>query len=123
MIAGVPFAGVLTGAMLLLSIAQIGVVPVLGSTVAWLYWTGESAWGTFLLVWMIVAGTMDNFLRPILIRKGADLPLLLVFAGVVGGLLAFGLIGIFVGPVVLAVADALLKAWIDRDSREAETSE
>jgi predicted PurR-regulated permease PerM len=119
-IAGVPFAGVLTGAMLLLSIAQIGVVPVLGCAVAWLYWSGESTWGTVLLVWTIVAGTMDNFLRPILIRKGADLPLLLVFAGVVGGLLAFGLIGIFVGPVVLAVADALLMSWIDGEASEAE---
>ncbi|HEX9143772.1 MAG TPA: AI-2E family transporter, partial [Candidatus Binatia bacterium] len=90
---------------------------------AWLYWTGESTWGTFLLVWTIIAGTMDNFLRPILIRKGADLPLLLVFAGVVGGLIAFGLIGIFVGPVVLAVADALLNAWIDREPSGDETSE
>ncbi len=114
-IAGVPFAAVLAGAMLFLSIAQIGVVPVLAAAVAWLYWTGDSAWGTFLLVWTIVAGTMDNFLRPILIKRGADLPLLLVFAGVVGGLLAFGLIGIFVGPVVLAVADALLTAWIDTE--------
>jgi predicted PurR-regulated permease PerM len=118
-IAGVPFAGVLTGTMLFLSIAQIGVIPVLGCSVAWLYWSGESAWGTFLLVWTIVAGTMDNFVRPILIKKGADLPLLLVFAGVVGGLLAFGLIGIFVGPVVLAVADALLTAWIDADTTSA----
>ena len=112
-IAGVPFTSILTAAMFLLSIAQIGVVPVLGSAVAWFYWTGDSVWGTFLLVWTIIAGTMDNFLRPILIRKGADMPLLLVFAGVVGGLLSFGLIGIFVGPVVLAVADALLNAWID----------
>jgi len=120
MIAGVPFAGVLTGAMLLLSIAQIGVVPVLGIAVGWLYWSGASGWGTFLLVWTIFAGAMDNFLRPILIRKGADLPLLLVFAGVVGGLLAFGLIGIFVGPVVLAVADALLTAWIDADVETAK---
>jgi predicted PurR-regulated permease PerM len=121
-IAGVPFAGVLTGAMLFLSIAQIGVVPVLGCAVAWLYWSGASAWGTFMLVWTIVAGTMDNFLRPILIRKGADLPLLLVFAGVVGGLLAFGLIGIFVGPVVLAVADALLTAWIDSEAIKDEST-
>jgi predicted PurR-regulated permease PerM len=122
-IAGVPFAGVLTGVMFLLSIAQIGVLPVLGSAVVWLYWSGDSAWGTFLLVWTIVAGTMDNFLRPILIRKGADLPLLLVFAGVVGGLLAFGLIGIFVGPVVLAVADALLAAWIDGEPQDDEMSD
>ena len=122
-IAGVPFAGVLTAAMLLLSIAQIGVIPVLGFAVAWLYWSGDSGWGTFLLIWTIVAGTMDNFLRPILIRKGADLPLLLVFAGVIGGLLAFGLIGIFVGPVVLAVADALLIAWIDRDTTDDRATE
>ena len=118
-----PFAGVLTAVMLLLSIAQIGVIPVLGCAVGWLYWTGDSTWGTFLLVWTILAGTMDNFLRPILIRRGADLPLLLIFAGVVGGLLAFGLIGIFVGPVVLAVADALLTAWIDGEPGAAEANE
>ena len=64
-----------------------------------------------------------NFLRPILIRRGADLPLLLVFAGVIGGLLAFGLIGIFVGPVVLAVADKLLMAWIDGDATDDQTTE
>jgi predicted PurR-regulated permease PerM len=121
-IAGVPFAGVLAAAMLLLSIAQVGVVPVLGCAVAWLYWIGDSTWGTFLLVWTIVVGSMDNFLRPILIRRGADLPLLLIFAGVVGGLLAFGLIGIFVGPVVLAVADALLTAWIDAELRAEKTT-
>ena len=55
---------------------------------------------------------LDNVVRPILIRKGADLPLLLILAGVIGGLLAFGLIGIFVGPVVLAVAYTLFEAWI-----------
>jgi predicted PurR-regulated permease PerM len=123
MIAGVPFASVLTAAMLLLAIAQIGVVPVLGAATAWLYWTGDTAWGTFLLVWTVIAGAMDNFLRPILIRKGADLPLLLIFAGVIGGLLAFGMIGIFVGPVVLAVADTLLNAWIDAEPKAETASE
>jgi predicted PurR-regulated permease PerM len=122
-IAGVPYAAVLTVAMFLLAIAQIGVVPVLGCAMAWLYWTGESGWGTFMLVWTIIVGGMDNFLRPILIRKGADLPLLLIFAGVVGGLLAFGLIGIFIGPVVLAVADKLLTAWMDRDKMDVENEE
>jgi predicted PurR-regulated permease PerM len=123
MIAGVPFAGVLTAVMLLVSIAQIGVVPVLGSAAAWLYWSGASGWGTFMIIWTIIAGTMDNFLRPILIRRGADLPLLLVFAGVVGGLLGFGLTGIFVGPVVLAVADKLLMAWLDNEGQQEQTTE
>lgn len=121
-IAAVPFATVLTAAMFLLSIAQIGVLPVLGAVVAWLYWTGETGWGTFMLVWTIVAAPMDNFLRPILIKKGADLPLLLVFAGVIGGLLAFGLIGIFIGPVVLAVADRLLTAWIEGDKVDSPST-
>ena len=68
-----------------------------------------------------VVGTMDNFLRPFLIKKGADLPLL-IFTGVVGGLIAFGLIGIFVGPVVLAVAHTLLSAWVDEEIAGVEES-
>jgi len=116
-IAGVPLAGLLTAAMLFLCIAQVGPSPVLFPAVIWLYWTGETAWGTFLLVWSVVVVTMDNFLRPVLIKRGADLPLLLIFAGVIGGLLAFGLVGIFVGPVVLAVAYTLLEAWIDDGTR------
>ncbi len=75
-------------------------------------WTRVSPSAWVSLAWTIVVGTMDNFLRPILIKKGADLPLLLIFAGVIGGLMAFGLIGIFVGPVVLAVGYTLLLAWM-----------
>ena len=63
-----------------------------------------------------MVGALDNVLRPILIRRGVDLPLLLIFAGVIGGLIAFGLIGIFVGPVVLAVTYTLLEAWINEDT-------
>ena len=111
-IAGVPFAGPLTAVMLLFCIAQLGPSLVLFPAVAWVYWTGDTGWGTFLLVWSLVVGTMDNFLRPALIKRGADLPLLLIFAGVIGGLFAFGLVGIFVGPVLLAVAYTLLDAWV-----------
>jgi predicted PurR-regulated permease PerM len=65
----------------------------------------------------IVAGTLDNVLRPFLIKKGADLPLLLIFVGVIGGLIAFGLMGIFVGPLVLAVTYTLLNAWMNNPRR------
>jgi predicted PurR-regulated permease PerM len=118
-IAGVPYASLLSAVMLILCIAQLGPALVLFPAVGWMYWTGENAWATFLLVWSIVVSLLDNFLRPILIKKGADLPLLLIFAGVVGGLLGFGLIGIFVGPVVLAVTYTLLEAWIEEDFDEA----
>ena len=120
-IARVPFAAVLTAMMFMLAIAQIGPIPVLITAVVWLYWSSSTGWGTFLLIWTLVVGTMDNFLRPVLIKKGADLPLLLIFSGVVGGLIAFGLIGIFVGPVVLAVAHTLLSAWVDEEVTEVES--
>ena len=114
-IAGVPFATILTALMFMLCIAQLGPTLVLAPAVVWLYWSGDTGWGTFLLVWTVIVGTMDNFLRPLLIKQGADLPLLLILAGVIGGLLAFGLVGIFVGPVVLAVAYTLLEAWLGDD--------
>ncbi len=111
-IAGVPFAAPLTLVMFVLCIAQLGPILVLLGATAWVYASVGVGWGTFLLIWSIVVGLMDNFVRPALIRKGADLPFLLIFAGVVGGLVSFGLIGIFVGPVVLAVAFTLVDDWI-----------
>lgn len=120
-IAGIPFAAVLTALIFLTAIAQVGPFLVMIPAVIWLYWSGSTGWGTFLLVWALVVGTMDNFLRPVLIKKGADLPLLLIFSGVVGGLIAFGLIGIFVGPVVLAVSHTLLAAWVDEDIAEVDS--
>jgi predicted PurR-regulated permease PerM len=116
-IAGVPFAAVLTALMFVLCIAQIGPILVLLGATAWAWSDLGAGWGTFLLVWSLVVGLMDNFLRPVLIRRGADLPLLLIFSGVVGGLVAFGIVGIFVGPVVLAVAYTLLDDWVATDRK------
>jgi predicted PurR-regulated permease PerM len=111
-IAGVPLAPVLTAVMFILAVAQIGAVPVLLCGLVWLWFKGATGWLIALAVWTIIVGSLDNVLRPILIKKGADLPLLLIFAGVIGGLFAFGLLGLFVGPVLLAVAYTLLDAWI-----------
>jgi predicted PurR-regulated permease PerM len=115
-IAGVPFAGVLTAIMFALCIAQLGPILVLLGATAWAYYSLGAGWGTFMLVWALVVGFLDNLLRPVLIRRGADLPLLLIFAGVIGGLVAFGIVGIFVGPVVLAVAYTLLDNWVSAGS-------
>ena len=111
-LAGMPFAAVLTAVMFMLCLAQLGPLPVLVPAVIWLYWSGDTGWGTFLLVWSILLSTLDSVLRPMLIRKGAHLPLLLLLAGVIGGLIAFGLVGIFLGPVVLAVGYTLLQSWM-----------
>lgn len=119
-IAGVPFAGFLSALMLMMCIAQVGPMVVLLPAVGWLFWSGDTGWAIFLLIWSLVVGTLDNFLRPALIKRGADLPLLLIFAGVIGGMLAFGLIGLFIGPVVLAVTYTLLEAWVADALGEAE---
>lgn len=111
-VAGVPLAGILTAVMLMFCLAQLGPTLVLLPACFYLYWVDAHAWAAVLFVWTIFVGTLDNFLRPYLIKKGADLPLLLIFAGVIGGLVTMGMIGIFVGPVVLAVAYMLFEAWI-----------
>jgi predicted PurR-regulated permease PerM len=117
-VAGVPMAPVLTALMFMLCIAQLGPILVLLPAVAWVYWSGDNTWGTILLVWTLAVGSLDNILRPYLIKKGADLPLLLIFAGVIGGMITLGLVGIFVGPVILAVAYTLIDAWVEDDSRK-----
>ncbi len=123
LITGVPFAGLLTALMFMLCIAQLGPLPVLIPAAVWLFWSDQTGWGIFLVVIAAVATLLDNVLRPVLIRMGADLPLLLIFAGVIGGLLAFGLVGIFVGPVVLAVSWTLLQAWMADDEKPVEPRE
>jgi predicted PurR-regulated permease PerM len=111
-LAGVPYAGLLTAVIFMLCIAQVGPALVLIPTVIWMYYFAETGPATLLLVFSFVAIVIDNFIRPVLIRRGADLPILLILAGVIGGLIAFGLIGIFIGPTVLAVGYTLLDAWM-----------
>jgi len=121
-LAGMPAKTLLFGIMFLLCIAQLGPALVLFPSVIWLYWSGETLSGTILLPFAIVACLIDNFIRPVLIRKGADLPLILIFAGVIGGLVTFGIIGLFIGPVVLAVIYTLLQAWINENNPDKQES-
>ena len=111
-VVGVPFTAFFTGVIFILAIAQIGPAIILIGAAVWVFSEKGPIWGTCFLVWSIFCSTFDNLLRPLLIKRGADLPLLLVFAGVIGGLLSFGVIGLFIGPVVLAVAYTLLVDWV-----------
>jgi predicted PurR-regulated permease PerM len=111
-LAGVPYAGVLTAIVLILCIAQLGpLLPLLGA-IAWLFGHDHLVAAVALLVWSVVVGASDNILRPLLIKRSVALPLVLIIAGVVGGLISFGIAGLFIGPVVLGVTFALMKAWI-----------
>src|SRR5262249_17274403 len=117
-IAGVPFVRLLTALMFILGIAQVGAGPVLIAATIWVYAKSGAVWGRAFLVWPIFCRGLDNFLRPLRIQHGADLPLLLIFAGVIGGLIAFGVIGLFIGPVVLAVTYTLLVEWVLEGQQE-----
>ena len=119
MVAGVPLAAFLTALMFVLAVAQIGPGLVLILAVVWLYSKDETMTATVFLVWALFVGSINSVLRPILIKRGADLPLVLIFAGVIGGLIAFGVVGLFVGPVVLAVVYTLLIGWV-KESRPAD---
>ena len=112
-VAGVPYAGVLTAILFIFCLAQLGPLLPLLASVAWLFMHDARLAAILLLVWSIGVTALDNILRPILIRRAIALPMILILAGVLGGLLAFGMIGLFIGPVLLAVTYALMLAWID----------
>jgi predicted PurR-regulated permease PerM len=112
LIAGVPGALVLGIATFLLSLIPMGPPLVWIPATAWLAWKGDYTYAVFLGVWgtFIISG-VDNVLKPYLISRGGNLPLVIVLLGVFGGLIAFGFIGLFIGPTLLAVAYSLLTDW------------
>ncbi|HSD59571.1 MAG TPA: AI-2E family transporter [Burkholderiales bacterium] len=112
-IAGVPHYLLLGVACGLLALIPLGLVfLILLPAAGWLFYVDSPGWGTFLLAWTFLAvGQVDNFVRPVIISRGANLPLSIILLGTIGGLGVAGILGIFVGPTVLGVAYNLLSAW------------
>jgi predicted PurR-regulated permease PerM len=121
-IASIPGTGLLAAAVLISCLVQLGPLLVMLPVVAWKFYSGDSVGGFVVLGFALVAQIIDNFLRPLLIRRGADLPLLLIFTGVIGGVIGLGVMGIFVGPVILAVTYVLLREWVERQPEAEEKS-
>ena len=113
LIASTPGTPLLCAAILLLCLAQLGPGLIMVPAVIWEFSTGSTMSGCILLVFALVSMTIDNVVKPILIKKGADLPLPLIFTGVIGGMISMGIMGIFLGPVILAVTYELLKQWVE----------
>jgi predicted PurR-regulated permease PerM len=115
-IAGVPRPMLLGTAAGLLSVLPIGPPFVWGPAALWLMGNGRVGWGAFLMAWGVLAiGGADSLIRPWFIARGAKLPFLLTMLGVLGGALSFGLLGVFLGPVLLAVGYALVVEWEPSD--------
>jgi len=115
-IAGVPAALLLGAATFLLSLIPVGPPLIWGGAALWLFYQGNVGWGIFMLLWgfFLISG-VDNVVKPLLISRGSNLPFALVLFGVMGGVLAFGFVGVFIGPTLLAVGFNLMQEWVPRD--------
>jgi predicted PurR-regulated permease PerM len=121
-LAGVPHAGVLAFLVLVLAILQIGSAIVLVPVIIWIWATKDFALALPLTIYLLVVGFADNILKPILMGRGLNTPMLVIFIGVLGGMLAHGILGLFVGPIILAVTWELAMAWIrEEPAGAAET--
>jgi predicted PurR-regulated permease PerM len=121
-IAGIPGAALLALLTFFLSVVPVGPPLVWLPAALWLFHQGRTGWGIFMLVWGLGVNTIDNFIKPWLISQGSDMPFILILFGVLGGALAFGFIGVFIGPTLLAVLYRLIAEWAaaTRAARELE---
>lgn len=111
LVAGVPGAPVLAFLLFFLSVVPLGPALVFLPAAFWLFHEGQAGWGTFMIIWGLIVSSADNFVKPWLISQGSKMPFLLIFFGVIGGALTFGLIGAFLGPTLLAVGFRLVEEW------------
>ena len=117
LIAGVPGASVLALLTFFLSVLPVGPPLVWLPATLWLFHQGSTGWGVFMLIWGVGVSSVDNFVKPWLISQGSEMPFLLIFFGVLGGALAFGFIGVFIGPTLLAVGYRLVEEWASSQPR------
>ena len=111
-IAGVPAAALLGLLTFFLSPVPIGPPLIWLPAAAWLFFHGQTGWAIFMIVWGVaVVSSVDNFLKPLIISRGSNMPFVLVLLGVLGGAIAFGFIGVFLGPTLLAIGYALMAEW------------
>ncbi len=112
-IADVPGVVMLSFGVCVLSVVPVGPPLIWGSVAIWLAATDQIGWAIFLVLWGTLAvSSVDNFIKPILISRGTALPLALVFLGVLGGIISFGMLGVVFGPILLAASIAMVRTWL-----------
>ena len=123
-LAGIPGAGLLALAVLVLAIIQVGAAIVLFPVIIWVWAAKDSTTALPLTLFLVVVWVLDNVLKPLVMGHGLTTPTLVIFIGVIGGTLAHGIVGLFIGPIILAVAWELMTAWMHEDqSSSAPTVE
>jgi predicted PurR-regulated permease PerM len=118
-LAGIPSAGLLAFAVMLLTIVQIGAAIVLLPVIIWIWIDKDFTTALLLTVYLGIVGVLDNIVRPLVMGRGLTTPTLVIFVGVIGGTLAHGIVGLFIGPIILSLAWELTVAWIRTDRAAA----
>jgi predicted PurR-regulated permease PerM len=119
---GIPGAGFLAFLCLLLAVIQIGANVILVPTVIYVFSTADTLTAVAFLAWCVVVGLMDNVLKPLVLGRGINVPVLVIPIGAIGGFIASGIIGLFIGAVVLALGYTLFMAWLHPDAPAAEAA-
>lgn len=120
LVMGVPYAGVWAGLVLLLAIVQLPPLLILGPIVVYEFSVAETVPAVIFMVWSLIVSVSDSFLKPLFLGRGMDIPMLVILLGAIGGMILSGIIGLFVGAVVLAVGYTLFMVWLDQDQPVSE---
>jgi predicted PurR-regulated permease PerM len=124
LVVGVPGAGLWALLVLLLAVVQLPTILVLGPIIVYVFSTTSTIPAVVFAIWSVLVGTSDTFLKPLLMGRGVDVPMLVIFIGAIGGFIASGIIGLFVGAIVLALGYKLFLAWLNEDTQtEPEPSQ
>lgn len=122
-IAGVPLAVALGVLSFGTAMLQIGTWLVWIPAAFWLSYQGETGWALFTTVLGVIINILDNFIKPLLIGRGAGVPLWIIFIGVIGGILTIGFVGIFIGPLIMAAGYSIITGWLDEEAQRMSTDE
>jgi predicted PurR-regulated permease PerM len=121
-VSGVPAAGLWAFVCLFLAVIQIGILPVVIPVVIYMFSSADTVTSGLLTGWLIMVSLLDNFLKPILMGRGAPVPILVIFLGAIGGFISMGFIGLFVGAVILSIGFKIFRVWL-QDISQANISE
>lgn len=119
-LAGIPLAGLWILVCLVLSIVQIGILPVSVGVIIYIWGAADTGTATIFTIWMVLVGVSDNILKPILLGKGAPAPMLVVFLGAIGGFMVSGFIGLFTGAIILTLGYKLMISWLESTDEKLE---
>ncbi len=119
---GVPGAGLWALVVMFLSIIQVGMLPIGVPIIIYVFYTADPVVAVVFTIWTVLVGLLDNFLKPMLLGRGVPVPMLIIFVGAIGGFLSAGIVGLFVGSVVLALGYRLFLLWLGQEVEASKSA-